>query len=155
GAQVLQVELQAARQHGDRQLLRIRRREQELHVRRRLFERFQQRVEAVRRQHVHFVDQVNLETPAARRVLHVLEQLARVFDLRARGCVDFDEIQETAFADFAAGAALAARRGGDALFAVQATREDARNRRLADTTRAGEEIGMMQTLVVERVDQGL
>ena len=45
--QALQIELQAARQHGHRQLLRIGGREQELHVRRRLLQRLQQRVERV------------------------------------------------------------------------------------------------------------
>jgi fructose 1,6-bisphosphatase len=43
--QALEAELQAARQHGDRQLLRIGGREQEFDVRRRLLERLQQRVE--------------------------------------------------------------------------------------------------------------
>ena len=80
--QALQVELQAARQHGDRQLLRIGGREQELDVRRRLLERLQERIERMRRQHVHFVDQVDLVAPAGRQVLDVLEQLARVVHLR-------------------------------------------------------------------------
>ena len=99
--QALEIELQAARQHGDRQLLRIGGREQELHVRRRLFERLEQRVEGMRRQHVHFVDEVDLVAAARRRVLHVLEQLARVVDLGARGGVDFDEIDEAALVDLA------------------------------------------------------
>ena len=62
--QTLQAELQAARQHGDGQLLRVRGREQEFDVRRRLFERLQQRVEGMVRQHVHFVDEVHLVAPA-------------------------------------------------------------------------------------------
>src|ERR1700683_1627389 len=43
--QAFQAELQAARQYGDGQLLRVRGREQEFDVRRRLLERFQERVE--------------------------------------------------------------------------------------------------------------
>ena len=58
--QPLEVELQAAREDGDRQLLRVGGRQQELHVLRRLFQRLEQRVEGRLRQHVHFVDQVDL-----------------------------------------------------------------------------------------------
>src|ERR1019366_1684576 len=43
--QSLEIELQAAREHRDRQLLRVGSREQELHMRRRLLERLEQRVE--------------------------------------------------------------------------------------------------------------
>ena len=45
--QRLQMELQTARQNRHRQLLRIGGRQQEFHMRRRLFQRFQQGVEAV------------------------------------------------------------------------------------------------------------
>ena len=65
---LLQVELQAARQHRDRDFLRIGRRQHELDVLRRLFERLQHRVERVARQHVHFVDDVDLVAAGGRRV---------------------------------------------------------------------------------------
>src|SRR3546814_8607434 len=58
--QALEVELQAARQHRDQQLLRIGGGEQESDVLRRLLECLEQRVERLLRQHVHFVDQVDL-----------------------------------------------------------------------------------------------
>ena len=109
--QALQVELQAARQHRHRQLLRIGGREQELHVRRRLLERLQQRVEGVRREHVHLVDEVHLVATAGRGVLHVIEQLARVVDLGARGRIDLDQVDEAAGVDLAAAGADAARLG--------------------------------------------
>ena len=69
---ILQGELQTARQDGRRQLLRIGGRQDELDVGRRLFQGLQQGVERVSGQHVHFVDQVDLEAPAARCVLHVI-----------------------------------------------------------------------------------
>ncbi len=81
--QPLQVELQATRQHRHRQFLRIGGGQQELHMRWWLFQRLQQRIERMRRQHVHFVDQVDLVAAAARQVLHVVEQVARVVDLGA------------------------------------------------------------------------
>ena len=50
----------AAREHGDRNLVRLGGREEELDVRRRLLQRLQQGVEGPGREHVHFVDVVNL-----------------------------------------------------------------------------------------------
>src|SRR3546814_983690 len=60
GSDTAEVEALAARQHRHRYLVHLRRREQELDVRGRLFERFQKRIEGVARQHVHFVDDVYL-----------------------------------------------------------------------------------------------
>ena len=79
----LQVELQTARQDGDGQLLGVSGRQQELHVRRRLLERLQQGVEAVRREHVHLVDKIDLVAAPGRCVLDVLQQFARVLDFGA------------------------------------------------------------------------
>ena len=75
-----QVEALAARQHRHRHLVHLGRGEQELHVRRRLFERLQQRVERVLRQHVDFVDDVDLVARRDRRVAHRLDDLAHVVD---------------------------------------------------------------------------
>jgi hypothetical protein len=49
-----------------RDLVRLGRREDELHVRRRLLERLQQRVEGLRGEHVHLVDDVDLVAVALR-----------------------------------------------------------------------------------------
>ena len=152
---VLQGELQAARQDGDRQLLRIGGGQQELDVRRRLFEGLEQGVERVRGQHVHFVDQVDLVTPAGRRVLHVLQQLAGIFHLGAAGGVDFDQVDEAAFINLAAHRALAAGRGADAGLAIQALGQDTRDGGLAHPAGAGKQVGMVQALAVQGVDQGL
>ena len=124
-------------------------------MRRRLLERFQQRVERVIREHVHLVDEVHLEPAARRRVLNVVEQLAGVVDLGARRRVDFDEIDEPPLVDGRARRAHAARLGHDARLAVQRFREQARDRRLADAARAGEQIRVVQAIVGERVRQRL
>ena len=91
---VFQRELQAARQDGHWQLLRIGGREQELDVGRRLFEGLEQRVERVRREHVYFVDQVDLVASTTRRVPHVVQQFARVLDLGAACSVHLDQVDE-------------------------------------------------------------
>ena len=150
---VLERELQAARQDGDRQLLRISGREQELHVGRRLFQRLEQRIETVGRQHVHLIDEVHLVAALGRRVLDVVQQLTRILDLGPRGGVDFDQVDEAALIDLTTGATHATRPGADTLFTVQALGQNARQRRLADTAGPGEQIGMVQAPLIEGIDQ--
>ena len=151
--QALQIELQATRQHGHRQLLRVGRREQELHMRRRLLESLQERIERMRREHVHFVDEVDLVAAARRRVLHVVEELTGVIDLGARCGIHFQKIDESAGINLAAGRAFPAGLGRDALLAVQAFRKNPRDGRLADAARAGEEKRVMHAAARQRIDE--
>ena len=153
GRHLLEVELQAARQHGDRDLLRVGGGEDELDVRRRLFQRLQHGVERRLRQHVHFVDDVHLEAPAGRRIQRVLQQLAHVVDLGVGGRIQLDQIDETPAVDLGTRTAHTARRGGDAGFAIQGFGEDARDGGLAHAARAGEEISVMQTVLGKRIGQ--
>ncbi len=102
---------------------------------------------------MHLVDEVHL-VPAARRcVLHVVEQLPGIVDLRAGGRVHFDQVDEASRIDFTAGRALAARLGGHPFVAVEAFREDPGDRRLADAARPGEQERMMNPTAFERIDQ--
>ena len=150
---VLERELQTARQDGDRQLLRVGGREQEFHVGRRLFQRLEQRIETVGRQHVHLIDEVHLVASLGRGVLDVVQKLTRVLDLGPRGGVDFDQVDEAPLVDLATGATHAAGSGADTLLAVQTLGENARQRRLADTASPGEQIGMVQAPLIEGIDQ--
>ena len=96
---LLQVEALAARQHGDRDLADFGRRENELHMRRRLLERLQQAVEGLRRQHVDFVDDVDLVARRHRRIAHLLDDLADVVDAGVGGGVHLDDVDMAAFHD--------------------------------------------------------
>jgi hypothetical protein len=71
----------AARDHRGQYLVRIGRREHELHVRRWLLERLQERIERMLREHVHFVDDEDLE--AARMGRCATVPSGRAVDLRA------------------------------------------------------------------------
>ncbi len=148
---LLQIELQTARQHGDRNLLRIGGGEDELDVRRRLFERLEHRVERVVREHVHFVDHIDLEARIDRRVHRAFQQRRHLVDAAIARRIHLEIIDEAPFIDLPARAAHAARRGGHARFAVERLREDARERRLADAARAREQVGVMQAAAVECV----
>ncbi|CDF96207.1 hypothetical protein BN844_1507 [Pseudomonas sp. SHC52] len=152
---VLQGELQAARQNRCRKLLRIGGRQDELDVGRRLFKRLEQRIEGMAGKHVHFVDQVDLEAPTARGVLHVVEQLAGVLDLGSAGGVDLDQVDETSFVDFPADRTLATRRRSDTGFTIQALGDDPCNGSLAHAAGAGEQVGVVQPLTVQGIDQSL
>ena len=153
--QTFEVELQATRQNRDRQLLRIGGREQKTDMRRRLFQRLQQGIEGMLREHVHLIDQVHLVTAARGRVLHVVEQLAGVVDLGARGRIDFDQINKAPLVDLLAGAAAAAGSGGHTGFAVQAFRDDPTQRGFANAPGAGEQHGVVNALLLKRIAQGL
>ncbi|CFP07748.1 Uncharacterised protein [Bordetella pertussis] len=154
GRHLLEIELQAARQHRDRDFLRIGGRQDELDVRRRLFQRLEHGVEGMPGQHVHFVDHVDLEAAGPRRVDRLLEQLGHFLDAAVGGGIELEVVDEAARIDFGAGAALAARLGRDAVLAIERLGQDARQGGLADPARTGEQPGMMQALRVQRVREG-
>ena len=89
-------------------LVRLGRREDEVHVRRRLLERLEERVERLRRQHVHFVDDVDLGASLRRRVADLLAQVADLVDAAVGGAVDLDDVEVAPGGDSPAGGALVA-----------------------------------------------
>ncbi len=156
GRHLLQIELQAARQHRDRNLLRVGGGEDELDVAWRLFQRLQHRVEGVVGQHMHFVDHVDLEASDRRRVDRLVEQLGHLVDAAVRCRVHLDVVDEAARIDLGAGLADAAGLRGDAAVAVrpgaiQGLGQDARQRGLADAARTGKQVGVMQPLLFQRM----
>ena len=150
---LLQVELQAAAQHRDRNLLRIGRREDEFHMLGRLFERLQHRVEGVTGQHVDFVDHVDLVAAARRGVSRLFEQGRHVVDAAVGRSVHLDVVNEATGVDLGTGGTDAARFRRDAGVAVQTLGENAGDRRLADAACAGEQIGVMQALLFQGMGQ--
>ena len=152
--QTLQMKLQAARQYGDGELLRIRGGQQEFHIGGRLFQGFEQRIEAVARQHVHFIDEVHLETTTGRTVLHVVEQLSGVFHLGAGRRIDFQQIDEIALIDLAAGIAHTARMAADPLLAVEALGQNAGDGGLAHPAGPAQQVGMVKPSLIQGIGQG-
>jgi hypothetical protein len=111
-----------------------------------LFERFQQRIEAVIREHVNFVDQINLEARARWRVLNIIKQVSCIFDLGSRGSINFQNIDASAFGNLDATRALSTGLSGYASFAVEAFRDQPSDRGFAYPTRTREQVGMVQSL---------
>ncbi len=87
------VEPLAPRQDGGQHLVRLRRREDEEGVRGGLFQRLQQGVERLRREHVHLVEDVHLFLLPLRRNAHLLAQLADVIDLVVRRRVHLEDVE--------------------------------------------------------------
>ena len=160
GIDAAQVEALAARQHRDRHLADLGRGEHELHVRRRLFQRLQQRVERRARQHVHFVEDVDLVARRHRRIAHRLVDLAHVVDAVVRGGVHLDHVDVAALHDRLAVQAEhrhVDRRALDRAvgqFVVERAGEDARGRGLPDAAHAGQDPGLRDTAGLERVRDG-
>ena len=153
GQEASQIQLQTAREHRDRDLLRVGGREQELHMRRRLLQGLQQGVEAVVGEHVHLVDQIDLVACTGRGIGDVVQKLAGLIDLGARGGIHLDEIHESTAVDLSTGRADTAGTRAHALLAVQRLGEDTGKRGLADTAGAGKEVGMMELVAIERVGE--
>ena len=140
---LLERELQTAREHGDRNLLRIGRREHKLHMLRRFFERFEHRVERALREHVHLVDQVHLVASGGRGVARVVDDLAHVVDAGVRRRIKLQQIGEAPSINVDACLTDPTGRGGNAGLAIQSFRKDARDRRLAHAASAGQQIRLM------------
>jgi len=106
-----EFEALAAGNDGWQDFLRFRRGKDELHVRRRLFQCFEQGVEGLSRQHVHFVDDVDLEGALGRRVLAVLAQVTDLIDRIVGRPVDLDHIHAVSSHDRLADRRIRWRRG--------------------------------------------
>src|SRR5690606_25139456 len=137
-------------------LVRLGRREDELHVLGRLLDDLEQRVEALRGHHVGLVEDEHLEAVARGGEGRALTQVARVVDAAVRGGVDLDDVERTgpAARELDARGALPARGVGGPLGAVEAARKDARRRRLPAPARAGEQVGVVDPAAAQGLLQG-
>ena len=140
GRDPVEIEGLAARGYRLGDLAGLRRCHDEDHVRRRLFQRLQQRVERLAREHVRLVDDIDLHAARERSVLHRLPYAARVLDLPVGGAVYLDDVEALARRDLLARNALSARLVGWTLLAVESLGQYPCDGRLADSSRPGEEI---------------
>ena len=137
-----QVEALAARDDRGEHLVALGRREDELHVGRRLLQRLEEGVPRRAREHVAFVDDEDLVLRGDGLELHGVHDRLHVLDLVVRGRVELGHVDGAAGGDLAAVLARAARLHAVRVRAVEGLGEDARGRRLADAARADEEIGV-------------
>ena len=120
-----------------------------------LFQRLQHRVKRRLRQHMHFVDDIHLETSAGWHIQRAFQQFAHIIHLRIRGCIQLDQIDKAPTVNFGTGAALATGRGSDTSFTIQRFGKDTRDGGFAYAAGSGEQIGMVQAILHQRVAQRL
>src|SRR5512135_381621 len=126
-------------------LLRFSRSKDKDDVRRWLLQGLKQRVEGLVREHVNFIDDVDLVLAAYRSILDGLAQLADVLDAAVRCSIDLDDVHRCACRRLDAGIAFAAGRGRRPLRAIQGFGEYPCCRGLSDAARTGEQEGMGQS----------
>ena len=143
GRQQPEIELLAAGFDGKRHLMLFGGRQDEYGMRRRLFQRFQQRIEGGRREHMDFVDYVNLVSSFAGGEVDLLPQIANVVHAGVGGSVNFNQVQETSLANGCTAMALVARPFGQVgIGAVDAFCQEAGRGGLAGATGAAEQISV-------------
>ncbi len=91
-----------ATEDGGRHLVHLGRGEDELHMLGRFLQRLQQRVERAFAEHVHFVNDVNLESRSGGPIDRVASQLAHIVDARMACRVDFGDVHVLAAGDVGA-----------------------------------------------------
>ena len=94
-----QIEPLAAGAHSDRNLFDLGRREQKFHMIGRLFQGFQETVESLFGEHMHFVDNIDFCACHDWLVACALDDLAHIIDPGMRGGVHFDDIDMARFDD--------------------------------------------------------
>ena len=157
GIDAAQIEALTARQHGNRDFADFGGREHELGVRRRFFQRFEERVKRRAGEHMHFVQDVDLVASRNRSVADGLVDLAHVIDAVVRGGVHLDHVEVPALHDRLAVDAQhrhVDRGPGDRTvrqLIIQRAGENARRRRFADAAHAGEDPGLRDTSGLEGV----
>ena len=142
-----QVEALAAAENGHRHFANLGRGEDEFHMRGRLFERLEQRVEGAGREHMHLVDDIDLVARRSRPVMYAFDDLADVAHAGARGRVHLHHIDMAAFGDGQTMFALQARLGRGLAIAVgtnavQPLGDDPRRGRFAGAPDAGHDEGL-------------
>ena len=154
-----EIEALAARNHCYRNLAGLGGGEDEFDVLRGFFQGLQKRVEGVGRQHVDFVDDIDLVARAGGAITHPFDQLAHVVDAGAAGRVHFQNVRVAPFGDGdAIGAGSAGRRCWAARAigagAVERQGNDPRRCRLTHPAHAGQQPGMGQAVGGDGIGEG-
>ena len=129
--------------------------ENEDRVGRRLFERLEERVGGLALDLVGLVDQVDLAAGATGDVVDALAQFADVVDAAVGGGVHLDEVGMHAVVEITDLRGVGGRIAIGVVPKHQGLGEDAGGRRLAGAARPGEQVGVRELVLQDRVAQGL
>ena len=130
-------------------------REDEDDMRGRLFESFEERVPGARGEHVDLVYDENFLLAQGGRELHGFAELADILDAVVGRAVYFNRIESAAiFEAKAVGTRVAGLCAVTTIRAVERFCQEAGDRGFAGAARTGEEVGVRQEILLERVGQG-
>ena len=132
-------------------LLRFRRRQNEHHMIRRLFQRLQQRVAGFGSQHMGFVYDIDFVPAVDRRKIRVLIQIFDVVHTAVGSRVQFLHVQRAAVCNLPAVQTLPAGTVGRTVHTVQRLGKDAGRSGLARTAGACEQVGVRNPAAGQRV----
>ena len=149
-----EIEALAAGEDGSRHFLRLRGREDKDHVSRRLLNGLEQRVERRSRQHMDFVDDIDLEPPELRRVIHFLQQIADLVDAAVGRRVHLHHVHAGAAQDALAGHALPAGIAVVRMLTVDRPGHDLGRAGFARAAAAAEQVGVGSPSEADLVAQG-
>ena len=142
-----QVEALAAADDRGQYFVCLGRGKDELHVRRRLFQRLQKRIKRCGGKHVDLIDVVDLVAATRRGVFHALPQVADLVHAVVACAVDLQHIQAVALGDLFADRVIVIKLHAGSIGAVQRHGKDARGGRLSRATRPDEKISMSQPIL--------
>ena len=144
----MEVEALHTRQDRGENLLRVGGAHDEHHVRRRLFEGLEQRVEGRRGQHVDLIDDVDLVAATHRREVDAVDDLlAHVVDARAAGRVELVDVGVVTGGDEPALLAGAVGQVARALLALERLGEDACHGGLSGAARTTEQVRVARAVL--------
>ena len=144
----------ASTQNRGQNLLRIGRREEELHMRRGLFQRLEQRIESRCREHVNLVDDVDFVLTRGWRKLGRIAQLTDLVHAVVRSTVDLQYVQGAPLGDFLHPRVGLVKLNAGSTGAIERLGKDARQGGLACATRTTEEIAMCDPPKTNGIGQG-
>ena len=128
--------------------------ENELDVRRRLFEGLEEGIKSRVGQHMDFVDDDDPKAALGRPVLDTFSEVTDMIDARMRGAVNLQHIDRAAGGDLEAITTGVAGIWSRATLAVEGFGEQAGGGGFPYTARAGEQKGVSHTAAAEGVTQG-
>ena len=154
-----ELEVLAARDDGRRDLVELRRGEDEDRVRRRFLEGLEQGIEGVGREHVDFVDDEDLGPGVGGLVLDHLADGLDVVHLAVRRAVDLQDVDGAPLMDgpavLAGALPVGTGVGRGPVGAIEGLGQDAGHGRLARPPHAGEEVGLGDAPAGDGVLDGL
>ena len=104
---------------------------------------------------MHFVNQIDFVTSQSWQVLRVIQYFAHIINASIRRRIQFNEINKTPTVDFRASATNSTRCSSNTADAIQGFCKNTCDGGFAHAARTSEQIGMVQTVLCQRIAQCL